>query len=359
MKRAAVLSLKFSTTAKQLAVRGLLCEYRVAVNFYIGLCWDQGGQFNAATLRRLVDTPLSYRYKGQALKQAMGIVVGTKRAAKARGKPATKPVFRGGADLSTNFLNLSFVANQFDCWARLSTLNKGHPIWLPCRKTRVFNQWAAKGQLISGGTLFERNAQLYLRVAFDVPVASPSKDRPALGIDRGVVNVLATSDGQRIGTELDKHIEQIQRTLPKSRGRERAYQARDQYVNECLKQLPFTVFPLFVIETLKYIKHGKRGKLSHKTNRRFSHWTVGRMGQRLKQLCEENCVHLREVPPAYTSQYCPACGHVEKANRRGEVFRCVRCDYTDHADRVGARNIRDLSLGIISVPHAKVQIGKV
>ena len=67
---------------------------------------------------------------------------------------------------------------------------------------------------------------------------------------------------------------------------------------------------------------------------------VGHMGERLKQLCEENCVSLAEVPPAYTSQYCPACGHVEKGNRRSTVL-------------VGARNIRDLYLGRISVPHAK------
>lgn len=357
MKRSAVLSLKFATPTKLQAVADLLAEYRKSVNFYVDLCWDKGGKFDAATLRKLV-SPLSYRYKGQALKQAMSIVVATKKAAKVARKQVTKPVFRGGADLSTNFLNLSFAANSFDCWARLSTLVKGKPIWVPLRKTRVFNNWATKGKLIAGGTLFERGGQLYLRVSFDIPTPE-THDGPALGIDRGVNNVLATSEGELIGTSLDRHIDRIKRTVPKSRGRQRALIARTQYVNECLKALPFTAFAVFVIESLKRIKFGKRGKLSRQANRRFSHWTVGCMGERLKQLCQDNCVALAEVPPAYTSQHCPACSHVEKGNRRGAVFRCRLCGYEQHADLVGARNIRDLYLGTISVPHAKVQNVKV
>jgi putative transposase len=189
-------------------------------------------------------------------------------------------------------------------------------------------------------------------VSFDVP-AAPPRDGEVLGIDRGVNNVLATSEGELIGADLDRHIDRIKRTRPKSRGRWRALTARTQYVNECLKALPFAAFAIFVIETLKGIKFGKRGKLSRRTNRRLSHWTVGHMGKRLKQLCEDNCVALVEVPPAYTSQYCPACGHVERGNRRGSVFRCRLCDYQQHADLVGARNIRDVYLGTISVPHAK------
>lgn len=359
MKRSAVLSLKFANDAKREQVAALLAEYRKAVNFYVGLCWNQGGRFDAATLRLLTDSPLSYRYKSQALKQAVGIVGGTKKAAKETGKQAAKPVFRGGADLSTNFLNLSFTVNSFDCWARLSTLTSGKPIWLPCKKTRVFNKWSACGKLIAGATLFERPGDFYLRVSFDIPDTNPINDGPALGIDRGVLNVLATSEGELIGDRLDTFIERIKRTVPKSRGRVRALKARDQYVNDCLKRLPFTRFTVFVIEALKWIKHGKRGRLRRATNRRFSHWTVGRMGRRLQELCQERNVFLLEVPPAYTSQHCPACGHVERGNRRGTVFRCVCCDHTDHADLIGARNIRDLGLGTISVPRAKVQLVKV
>ncbi|USY17391.1 transposase [Nocardiopsis exhalans] len=48
------------------------------------------------------------------------------------------------------------------------------------------------------------------------------------------------------------------------------------------------------------------------------------------------------VDPRNTSRTCPreACGHVSADNRPSqEKFRCVRCGYTEHADRVGAVNV--------------------
>jgi putative transposase len=50
------------------------------------------------------------------------------------------------------------------------------------------------------------------------------------------------------------------------------------------------------------------------------------------------------VNPRYTSQTCPECGHVSKANRPQQaLFSCVACSYTYHADIVAAKNI--LALG--------------
>lgn len=53
---------------------------------------------------------------------------------------------------------------------------------------------------------------------------------------------------------------------------------------------------------------------------------------------------LLAVNPRYTSQTCPQCGHVSKANRvQQALFSCVACGYTYHADIVAAKNI--LALG--------------
>ncbi|PPC84681.1 MAG: hypothetical protein CTY38_01135 [Methylotenera sp.] len=47
------------------------------------------------------------------------------------------------------------------------------------------------------------------------------------------------------------------------------------------------------------------------------------------------------VPPHYTSQTCPRCGHVARDNRKTQsVFACVDCGYTNNADVVGAMNIK-------------------
>jgi putative transposase len=48
------------------------------------------------------------------------------------------------------------------------------------------------------------------------------------------------------------------------------------------------------------------------------------------------------VPPHHTSQTCPRCKHICAGNRRTQArFRCVACDHTDHADVVGAMNIKE------------------
>ena len=50
--------------------------------------------------------------------------------------------------------------------------------------------------------------------------------------------------------------------------------------------------------------------------------------------------HLVAVPPAYTSQNCPACGGVSKENRKTQAeFACVHCGFAENADVVGAINI--------------------
>jgi len=46
------------------------------------------------------------------------------------------------------------------------------------------------------------------------------------------------------------------------------------------------------------------------------------------------------VNARHTSQTCPECGHVSKANRLQQaLFSCVQCGYSYHADVVAARNI--------------------
>jgi IS605 OrfB family transposase len=49
---------------------------------------------------------------------------------------------------------------------------------------------------------------------------------------------------------------------------------------------------------------------------------------------------LLAVPPRYTSQECPQCGHVSMLNRPQQaLFSCVACGYTYHADVVAAMNV--------------------
>jgi putative transposase len=49
---------------------------------------------------------------------------------------------------------------------------------------------------------------------------------------------------------------------------------------------------------------------------------------------------VQKINPAFTSQRCSACGHVDRNSREGQAgFRCTACGYACHADVNAARNI--------------------
>lgn len=49
--------------------------------------------------------------------------------------------------------------------------------------------------------------------------------------------------------------------------------------------------------------------------------------------------HIFEISPAFTSQICKMCGHIDAKNRTGESFLCLGCGHSDHADQQAADNI--------------------
>jgi hypothetical protein len=49
---------------------------------------------------------------------------------------------------------------------------------------------------------------------------------------------------------------------------------------------------------------------------------------------------LVEVPAAYRSKTCSACGHVDEHSRSAERFSCVSCAYRDHADLNAAKVLK-------------------
>ena len=89
-------------------------------------------------------------------------------------------------------------------------------------------------------------------------------------------------------------------------------------------------------------KHGKQVRQKAGLNR--SILATGWHGFRMK--LDYKAAGVIEVPAAYTSQKCSACGHVAKGNRRSQKrFECVACGYQGNADINAALNILDLGTG--------------
>jgi len=84
-----------------------------------------------------------------------------------------------------------------------------------------------------------------------------------------------------------------------------------------------------------------RGKAkSKKMSRLVSYWMRSALKERLEFLALVEGFHHKQVNPAYTSQMCPTCLFVHKGNRAGDIFKCLNCGHTDHADRIAAINLR-------------------
>jgi transposase len=60
----------------------------------------------------------------------------------------------------------------------------------------------------------------------------------------------------------------------------------------------------------------------------------------VRRLEEKAPGRVEKINPAYTSQRCSACGHVDPKSRESQaVFRCTACRFTLNADMNAARNI--------------------
>ena len=206
-----------------------------------------------------------------------------------------------------------------------------------------------------------------------------------VGIDRGVVTTLATSDGQmlrapKLRPRETSRIERLQHQLARQkkgsrrRGKTKAQLARAhahaaRRRNDWIEKTTTSLvrdYDVLAVEDLKvknmsaapkpkpdpetpgaFLPNGRAAKAG--LNRAILSQGWGRFLRRLDDKATASGVAVLRVDPAYTSQQCRACGHVAKENRESQaVFSCVACGHENHADRNAAENI--LARGLFLAP---------
>jgi IS605 OrfB family transposase len=352
MRRAVKLSLDFMTQNKRRQINALLEAYRAAVNFYIRSLWNDRGKLDKATLARLTGTRLSERYKSQALKQAIEIVIATKKSAKEWRVKAGCPVFKGSAVLDAKFVTIEEGKESFDLVIRLSTLNKGQRIMILTKKTAPFLKWIAVplAKLIQGCALDEDGIIVWV----EIPDGELKVSGEVLGIDIGINKLISDSNGEHYGREFKAIRDKIKRRKPRSKGKRRGREERRHYLDASVNSLPFDRIAAIGVEELHDMKRGKQKGRGKKFRKAMAPWTYQHVLNRIEMKAQENRVLLVRVDPANTSRTCPACGAVSKENRKGEKFLCVTCDHAGDADTFGAQNVlaRTLAtLGSVASPR--------
>jgi IS605 OrfB family transposase len=191
-----------------------------------------------------------------------------------------------------------------------------------------------------------------------------------IGVDRGVANTLATSDGQLLHapvlTPMERtRLARLQRRLARrkkgSRRRERAkralarLRARDaDRAKDWIEKTTTSLvrdYDLVAIEDLrvKAITRSARGTIEAPgrnvgaksgLNREILAQRWGLFARRLSDKASLAGVAVVKVNPVNTSRRCHACGHVAAENRKNQaVFGCVSCGHLAHADVNAAMNI--------------------
>lgn len=351
MRRAVKVSLAFATQEKRRQINALMEAYRAAVNFYARSLWHTRGKLDKATLARLKSTRLSERYKSQALKQALEMVIATKKSAKELGIKASCPIFNGSAVLDAKFVTVEEGQGSFDLVVRLSTLQKGKRITIPTRKTAPFNKWSEwpGSELIQGCALSEDSLILWFEIPEEVKIVGS-----VLGLDIGVHKLISNSNGDHYGTEFKTVRDKIRRRKPGSKNRAQSFAERENLINRTINQLPLANTRVIGVEALHDMKRGKKKGRGKSFRKAIAPWTYRRVLTRIEHKTQENRILLVKVDPANTSRTCPNCGAARKENRRGEKFLCLTCDHRGDADTIGAQNVlaRTLvTLGSVESPR--------
>lgn len=75
---------------------------------------------------------------------------------------------------------------------------------------------------------------------------------------------------------------------------------------------------------------------------------------------EKRSMRVHTTPAPYTSQECPECHQVARANRPSQAeFKCVECGFEGDADHVAARNINNRGMEPLrSALHVQDQYGR-
>jgi putative transposase len=209
----------------------------------------------------------------------------------------------------------------------------------------------------------------YLLVSLDVEVADPMPQTQTnvVGVDVGVryLAVTATTRGEhafytgkRIVPKAN-HYARLRKRLQKKgtraatrravvvSGRERRLKQDANHVvsKRIVTRHPHTLIGLEELKDIRERTHRKRGKKTSKKQRKAngasSTWAFAELQSMIAYKALLHSSMAIKVDAHYTSKACPMCGHTCDANRphKGLLFVCQNCQYTLHADLVGARNV--------------------
>lgn len=339
-------SLKFATASKKQQLNNILSEYGKVCNLFIEHFWNNGTPPKSNLLKDIVDLPkdtwLSARLRKVAAREAIDMILSVKERWKDHPEKIMMPAHKGkrmSVSCTIADLQNKKESEEFDAWLHLASIGKKIILDLPIKFHKHLNKLSTQGKRLNSYIITDK----YVQLAYEIDSGSKKSGSNAIGIDTGINALASTSTGHQFGLDIKACVERIKRCEHGSKGQKKARRAMKQRMDEVAKEIfeYFKDLDLIVVEQLKNLNYKSKLKrrLSKNIRRSIGTWAYRYWLRRLEERSETNRVSFRSVFPAYTSQRCPCCGHTDRRNRSGQIFKCQECGHTDNADTNAGMNI--------------------
>jgi IS605 OrfB family transposase len=207
---------------------------------------------------------------------------------------------------------------------------------IPLNNHRHSNQLDSLGFTLRKSIQIKKiNDQYYINLVWFKEILSKPCGR-SIGLDMGYKKLITSSDGQIMNGNLTEIYNKISRKKQSSKAFKKCLTHRDNEINRLCNNLNVIDVRKIVVEDLNNLKHKKR----YYTNK-IQRWSYRKTIDKLVRMSEVKGIELVKVSPAYTSQTCSKCGHVDEKSRNGEHFSCTCCGYQIDADYNAAINIHN------------------
>jgi putative transposase len=220
-----------------------------------------------------------------------------------------------------------------------------------------------KGTVKQGaGKLYKKKRKWYLAIPVTFEVDTQNKEK-AMGVDLGLRYIAVASVGTKSLFFKGNQVAFVRRRISARRrklGKAKKLQAIRKSKNKesrWMKDQNHKISRQIVnyalthgvgiirMEDLTDIRNTAKSK--KEAGRNLHSWTFYQLKEFIRYKAEMAGIRFEEVDPKYTSQTCK-CGHREKTNRKGLIFKCKKCGYTTHADLNGAINIGKAISGLVA-----------
>lgn len=200
------------------------------------------------------------------------------------------------------------------------------------------------------------NGMFFLLAVCDIPDPDERDVEGVLGIDLGVTNIAADSDGSfHTGQAIERNRQRMQilrsdlqacgtksakRHLKRLAGRQRRFQKDiNHQISKRLVETAQRTNRAIALEELTHIRQRTRARGADQ-RARHSNWAFAQLRTFIEYKARMVGIPVILVDPRHTSQQCSCCGFVNKHNRRSQSeFLCLSCGYRDHADTNAAKNL--------------------